>query len=59
MADEVIAAKAARHLPVVLMPTEARRLLEAASGTMGLIVALLQHWRQTTVYLILFPGRFK
>jgi integron integrase len=39
--DEVIAAKASRRLPVVLTPTEARRLLDATSGTMGLIVALL------------------
>jgi integron integrase len=39
--DEVIAAKSAQRLPVVLTPTEARRLLDATSGTMGLIVALL------------------
>lgn len=39
--DEVIAAKASRRLPVVLTPTEARRLLDATSGTMGLIAALL------------------
>lgn len=39
--DEVIAAKASRRLPVVLTPTETRRLLDATSGAMGLIVALL------------------
>ena len=39
--DEVIAAKSTQRLPVVLTPTEARRLLDATSGTMGLIVALL------------------
>ena len=39
--DEVIAAKAARHLPVVLTPVEARKLLEAMSGTTGLIASLL------------------
>lgn len=39
--DEVVAAKASRRLPVVLTPTETRRLLDATSGTMGLIVALL------------------
>jgi len=39
--DEVIAAKASRRLPVVLTQTETRRLLDATSGTMGLIVALL------------------
>lgn len=38
---EVIAAKSARRLPVVLTPTEARKLLDATSGTLGLIVALL------------------
>ena len=39
--SEVVAAKATRRLPVVLTPTEARRLLTATSGTMGLMVALL------------------
>jgi len=39
--DEVIAAKAAKRLPVVLTQTEVRRLLNATSGTMGLVVSLL------------------
>ena len=39
--DEVIAAKCTQRLPVVLTPTKARRLLDATSGTMGLIVAFL------------------
>jgi len=39
--DEVIAAKAAKRLPVVLTQVEARELLGAMSGTMGLIAALL------------------
>jgi integron integrase len=39
--DEVIAAKASRRLPVVLTPTEMRRLLNAMSGTMGLVASLL------------------
>lgn len=39
--DEVVAAKAVRRLPVVLTPTEARRLLNAMSGTMGLVASLL------------------
>jgi len=39
--DEVISAKKARRLPVVLTPTEMRRLLDATSGTMGLAIALL------------------
>ncbi len=39
--DEVIAAKAARRLPVVLTQTETRRLLDAMSGTMGLVASLL------------------
>ena len=39
--DEVIAAKSARRLPVVLTPTEIRRLLNAMSGTMGLMASLL------------------
>ena len=38
---EVIAAKATQRLSVVLTPTEARRLLAATSGTMGLMLALL------------------
>lgn len=39
--DEVIAAKASKRLPVVLTPTEIRRLLASTSGTMGLVVSLL------------------
>ncbi|MCX7627405.1 MAG: integron integrase [Methylophilaceae bacterium] len=39
--DEVIAAKASRRLPVVLTPTEVRRLLAATSGATGLVVSLL------------------
>jgi integron integrase len=39
--DEVIAAKVSRRLPVVLTPTEMRRLLDAMSGTMGLVASLL------------------
>ena len=39
--DEVVAAKVARRLPVVLTPTETRRLLNAMSGTMGLVASLL------------------
>jgi integron integrase len=39
--DEVIAAKTPRRLPVVLTQTEVRRLLDATSGTMGLMVSLL------------------
>ncbi len=39
--DEVISAKAPRRLPVVLTQAEARRLVEATSGTMGLVVRLL------------------
>lgn len=39
--DEVIAAKASRRLPVVLTPTEIRHLLNAMSGTMGLVASLL------------------
>ena len=39
--DEVIAAKVSRRLPVVLTPTEVRRLLEATSGTLGLVISLL------------------
>ena len=39
--DEVIAAKSAKRLPVVLTPTETRRLLNATSGTMGLATSLL------------------
>lgn len=39
--DEVISAKKARRLPVVLTQTEVRRLLGGTSGSMGLIVALL------------------
>ncbi len=39
--DEVVAAKVSRRLPVVLTQTEVRRLLEATSGTMGLVISLL------------------
>lgn len=39
--DEVIAAKVSRRLPVVLTQTETRRLLDAMSGTMGLVASLL------------------
>ncbi|MBU0499069.1 MAG: integron integrase [Gammaproteobacteria bacterium] len=39
--DEVVAAKVSRRLPVVLTQTEVRRLLEATSGTLGLVISLL------------------
>ena len=39
--DEVVAAKVFKRLPVVLTQVETRRLLEAMSGTMGLISSLL------------------
>ena len=39
--DEVIAAKTSRRLPVVLTQVETRRLLNAMSGTMGLVASLL------------------
>ncbi|OGT21863.1 MAG: integrase [Gammaproteobacteria bacterium RBG_16_57_12] len=39
--EEVIAARSAKRLPVVLTPTETRRLLNAMSGTMGLVASLL------------------
>ena len=39
--DEVISAKKAKRLPVVLTRTEVRRLLGGTSGTMGLVIALL------------------
>ncbi|MDD2684526.1 MAG: integron integrase [Gallionella sp.] len=39
--SEVIAAKSAKRLPVVLTPTETRRLLNSMSGTMGLVTSLL------------------
>ena len=39
--DEVVAAKVARRLPVVLTQVEVRKLLEAMSGTTGLIASLL------------------
>ena len=39
--DEVIAAKMGKRLPVVLTATEMRALLNATSGTMGLVAALL------------------
>lgn len=39
--DEVITARPSKRLPVVLTPTEVRRLLDGTSGTMNLIVSLL------------------
>lgn len=39
--DKVVAAKQPRRIPVVLTRTEVRRLLEAMSGTPGLIARLL------------------
>jgi integron integrase len=39
--DEVIAAKTGKRLPVVLTATEMRALLNAMSGTMGLVASLL------------------
>jgi len=39
--DEVIFAKTAKRLPVVLTQVETRDLLNATSGTMGLVAALL------------------
>lgn len=39
--DEVIAAKSGKRLPVVLTQTEVRALLNAMSGTMGLVASLL------------------
>lgn len=39
--DEVVAAKSGKHLPVVLTQTEIRHLLNAMSGTMGLVATLL------------------
>ena len=39
--DEVIAAKMSKRLPVVLTQTETRHLLNAMSGTMGLVASLL------------------
>lgn len=39
--DEVISAKMGKRLPVVLTPTEMRALLNAMSGTMGLVASLL------------------
>jgi integron integrase len=39
--DEVIAAKTGKRLPVVLTTTEMRALLNAMSGTMGLVASLL------------------
>jgi integron integrase len=39
--DEVIAAKSAKRLPVVLTQVEVRALLGAMSGTMGLMASLL------------------
>jgi integron integrase len=39
--DEIVGAKTARRLPVVLTPSEVRSLLHELSGTMGLVAALL------------------
>ena len=39
--DEIVAAKDARRLPVVLTPSEVRGLLHELSGTMGLVASLL------------------
>lgn len=39
--DEIIAAKSGKRLPVVLTPAEMRNLLNAMSGTMGLVATLL------------------
>jgi integron integrase len=39
--DEVVAAKPGKRLPVVLTQVEVRRLLDATSGTMGLVISLL------------------
>lgn len=39
--DEVVAAKPGKRLPVVLTQMEMRRLLDATSGTMGLVISLL------------------
>ena len=39
--DEVVAAKASRHLPVVLTPREVRALLQQLGGTVGLVASLL------------------
>lgn len=39
--DEVIAAKVSKRLPVVLTPTETHHLLNAMSGTMGVVASLL------------------
>ena len=39
--DEVVAAKMSKRLPVVLTQTETRHLLNAMSGTMGLVTGLL------------------
>ena len=39
--DEIIAAKSPKRLPVVLTSAETRRLLNAMSGTMGIVATLL------------------
>lgn len=39
--DEVISAKSLKRLPIVLTQTEMRHLLNAMSGTMGLVASLL------------------
>jgi integron integrase len=39
--DDIVGAKLARRLPIVLTPTEVRLLLSHMSGTMGLVASLL------------------
>jgi integron integrase len=39
--DDVVSAKASRHLPVVLTPREVSKLLAEMSGTTGLVASLL------------------
>ena len=39
--DGIVSAKASRRLPVVLTPTEVRRLIAEMSGTTGLLASLL------------------
>ncbi len=39
--DEVVGAKSARRLPVVLTPSQVRALLHELNGTMGLVASLL------------------
>jgi hypothetical protein len=42
--DEVFAAKSAQRLPVVLTPTEARRLLDSTSGACAGVRAGGREW---------------